>query len=147
MLRSLVSVAALTGGLALLLADDAGPICKLTAFDRTFVVTSGVTSECTPVSETLRISVTPESPQTATVATATIEHVDGEVLVNRAEVSGGCTKDNAPIDYDRVELTMQLTTGSGEPSAHCGFSLDTLAVDCYLDGGAPLPCAVVVTEP
>lgn len=140
-IRSLASIAALVGGLALLLADDAGPQCQIVAFDRTFTIGSS----CGPVSETVRITVA-GGPEIGTVTIAGVEHVAADMFVASAELSGTCG-DDGPIEYESLSINLTLPGPSGEPLNYlCTVNLETLVADCYLIAGTTTgDCAVTVT--
>jgi hypothetical protein len=145
LVRALVSFAALVGGLALLLADDAGPQCELVAFERTFTITSS----CAPLAETVRFSSPGDELGTATPAA--FEHISGDSLVMDASVSGTCKEDKAPIDYRTLQLSLPLTQSAGgsaqEPGLYyCSIKLDTLEVYCSEQSTGEMACTLTVTE-
>ncbi len=141
-LRAIASAAALVGGLALLLADDAGPQCNLASFDRTFKLASS----CGPVTETIRVTVAADAG-VGNSTVADFEHLDGTEQVSSAGVSGTC-KDGETIAYTSLTVGLLLAEPGQSATDHtCSIALDTLTANCYSSvAGGNNTCTLTVTE-
>jgi len=124
--QSFLSLGALMGALALLLADSADPPCSVVPFEETYQVTS----DCDPAkSEVVTISLA--SGDDATQWPATLEHIDGDSLVTGADLFALCDDDGDPARYH--SLTLSLSTGhtcqvalDGDGTGECQHSTGTI---------------------
>ena len=139
LIRSLAAISALVGGVALLLADSAGPTCKHAPFDRTFTMVSS----CGSLAETVRIHVektTETGDTTFEELVGLVEHVEGDVIVQSAQVSGTCVEEDDPIQFHTVRVNVAFP----ETNATCDIDLQTLETTCTA-AGDPSPCDLTIT--
>ena len=130
--RSFLSLGALVGALALLLADSADPPCSVVPFEQTYQVTT----DCEPAgSEVVTISLA--SGDDATQWPATLVHIEGDSLVTSADLLAQCDDDGDPASYH--SLTLSLVNGHS-----CTVALDGDGTgECQHATGAV--CSVTVT--